>query len=116
MEATNKRGSYTRSQPCGDCPYRKDAPLQHWAREEFADLLATDCSEFGAIYGCHKKDGHTCVGWLMNQDERNFPSIALRIDLSRNNVTREYLDSLKSPAGLYASIKEMVLANYPEGV
>jgi hypothetical protein len=104
--------NYCRKQPCNNCPYRKDAPLKHWSIQEFRDLLASEKTQFGTVYACHKKDGHVCVGWLMNQDNRGLPSIALRISLSQNNVTREYLDNLTSPAPMFLTVKGMCQANY----
>jgi hypothetical protein len=105
---------YNRTQPCNNCPYRKDAPLKHWSVEEFKDLIRNDKLQLGTNYGCHKKDGHVCVGWLMDQDKRDFPSIILRVSLSKNKVTREYLDKLNCKSSLFKSIKEMAKANYPE--
>lgn len=100
--------------PCNNCPYRKDAPLKLWHKSEYDKLLASENDLFGAIYGCHKKDGHTCIGWLMKQDENRFPSISLRIKLSKENVTREYLDALHCKSELYENVNAMVEANYPE--
>lgn len=105
---------FCKKSPCSNCPYRKDAPLKLWDVSEYEKLLASEHSQFGAIYGCHKNDGHICVGWLMKQDENRFPSISLRISLSKNNVTREYLDSLHCKAKLYPDVKSMIKANYPE--
>lgn len=105
--------NYCKKSPCNDCPYRKDAPLQLWAKEEFEDLLRSEQDQLGKVYRCHKKDGHVCVGWLMDQDKRHFPSIMLRISLSKNNVTREYLDSLNCKSDLFDSIEEMSKENYP---
>ena len=105
---------YKRKQPCNNCPYRCDAPLQHWSKEEFSDLMKKDSDYMGAVYGCHKNDGHVCVGWLMDQDNRNLPSIMLRISLSKNQVNRTYLDDLNCKSKMFGSIKEMVKANYPE--
>jgi hypothetical protein len=34
----NVSNNYYTKAPYGDCPYRKDAPIQKWAREEFIDL------------------------------------------------------------------------------
>lgn len=109
--------NYSRKSPCNDCPYRKDAPLQKWDKEEFKKLLANETTNdpLGCtVYGCHKNDGHVCVGWLMDQDKRNHPSIKLRISLSQNNVTRQYLDGLKCKSKTYNSVKEMIKANYPQ--
>lgn len=104
--------SICKTSPCNNCPYRKDAPLRLWSIEEFKDLLANENDYMGATYGCHKQDGKLCTGWLMNQDQRRFPSIALRMFLSKNNVTREFLDSLKSEAPMFKTVKEMCEANY----
>lgn len=106
--------SYSKISPCNNCPYRKDAPLRHWSIEEFKDLLKSEEDYLGKVYGCHKKDGHTCVGWLMNQDQRNFPSIALRISLSQNKVSRQYLDKLKCKSPMFETVEEMCYTNYPE--
>jgi hypothetical protein len=105
---------YTKRQPCNNCPYRKDAPLAHWSIEEFKQLLEWEDSQLGTVYGCHKKDGSVCIGWLMNQDERDFPSIMLRISLSRHGITREYLDSLTCPSERFDTVQEMCAANFPE--
>jgi hypothetical protein len=106
--------TYKCTQPCGNCPYRKDAPLRLWAVEEYIKLLEMENDYMGANYACHKANGSVCVGWLMKQDENRFPSIMLRLSLSKNNVTRQYLDSLNSPSPLYATVQEMAEANYPE--
>lgn len=100
--------------PCKDCPYRKDAPLQKWDKGHFEDLLDNDKSDMGALYNCHKNNGSVCRGWLINQDNRRFPSIALRLKLSNEKITRQYLDKLHSPAPLYSSLEDMIKANYPE--
>lgn len=100
--------------PCGNCPYRKDAPLRLWHKEEFAKLLENDNDYIGKTYMCHKKNGSVCIGWLIDQDKRDLPSIALRLSLASHNVTRKYLDSLKSEFEMFKSIKDMVRANFPE--
>lgn len=105
---------YCRTQPCNNCPYRLDAPLQHWSIAEFVDLIDSDSSTYGKVYGCHKNDGHVCVGWLMDQDNRNLPSIALRISLSSNNVSRQYLSKLNCKTGLFKSIRQMCIANFKQ--
>lgn len=109
----NKVEPFKCLQPCSNCPYRKDATLQLWDKSEYDKLKGMESSQFGAIYGCHKNNGSTCIGWLMKQDENNFPSIMLRLFLSKNNVTREYLDKINSPSELYKNVEEMIEANYP---
>lgn len=110
----NKVETYTCTQPCGNSPYRTDAPLRHWDVSEYEKLLQMENDPLGSIYGCHKGNGSICIGWLMKQDENRFPSIMLRISLSKNNITREYLDALHSPSPLYNNVEEMIEANYPE--
>lgn len=110
----NKVGIYTCTQPCSNCPYRTDAPLQLWDKCEFEKLLASEHETLGRVYNCHKNNGSVCVGWLMKQDENNFPSIMLRISLSKHNVTREYLDQLHSPFPLYKNVRAMIKANFPQ--
>lgn len=100
--------------PCNNCPYRTDAPLQLWHKEEYEKLLKYESDAMGTIYNCHKNNGNVCVGWLIKQDENNFPSIYLRIALGQKGITRDYLDSLNSPAPLYENVEVMIKANYPE--
>lgn len=102
------------TQPCNNCPYRKDAPLRHWSVEEYKDLLEKEQDVMGAVYGCHKNNGSVCVDWLMKQDDAGLPSIRLRLALSKEGVTREYMDKLHSPSPLFDSVEEMAKANYPE--
>lgn len=105
---------FTKKMACNNCPYKKDSPLGYWSIAEFKDLIAKDGEYFGTVYGCHKNDGHVCRGWLKDQGNRNFPSIALRLALSKNNVNRDYLDSICEGQKLYSSIKEMANKNFNE--
>lgn len=110
----SKKKLFDRNRPCRNCPYRKDAPLQHWHIDHFQQVLDNEQEIVGKTFLCHKKDGCVCVGWLMDQDIRNHPCNALRMLLSKYEVTREYLDSLHSPAPMYDSVKEMCYTNYPQ--
>ena len=114
MKSVKQIKDYTCKAPCKNCPYRKDAKLQLWSIEEYKDLLKSENDYMGKHYACHKKNGHTCVGWLINQDERNLPSIVLRLSLTMNSVTREYLDNLKFDIPRYKTIREMAVANYQQ--
>ncbi len=105
---------YKGKSPCKTCPYRKDVPLRHWAIEEFKGLLDSEKEQFGRTYGCHKKDDTVCKGWLMNQDKRNFPSIMLRLSLTKNKITREYLDKLTCAVEMFDTVEDMCYTNYPE--
>lgn len=105
---------YHCAQPCSNCPYRTDAPLKLWHPEEYDKLLVMEKDYMGAVYNCHKNNGSVCVGWLMKQDENRLPSIMLRISLSKHGVTRQYMDSLHSPAPLYKDVRAMIKANFPK--
>lgn len=105
---------YHCTHPCNTCPYRMDVPLRHWSIEEFRKLLDNDQSQIGVVYRCHKKNGSACIGWLMNQEKNNFPSLALRISLIKHDVNRSYLDKLHCKAPMFETVKEMCQANYPE--
>lgn len=108
-------------EPCACCPYRKDAPLRHWDRAEFVDLLAADADPMnGAVYGCHNhgklppEERGVCVGWLINQRERDLPSIKLRLALHfGGDGAVAQLKEAHAPEGvaLYPSIKAMCRAN-----
>ncbi len=109
----DKAGLFEATKPCSNCPYRKDAPLKLWHKEEFEKLLASENQQFGSIYKCHKNNGSVCVGWLMKQQENGCPSIALRLALIKAGNLREYFEKLSSPSPLYRNVKAMIRANYP---
>lgn len=102
--------------PCGNCPYRKDAPREHWHREEFERLVEQDRSELGAVYGCHKQNGRGCIGWLLDQRRRNCSSIALRVAMMRGDEAAKELNVCVKEAHtaghpMFASIESMCRAN-----
>lgn len=101
--------------PCAKCPYRKDAPLALWSADEFKQLLATESDMIGAVYGCHNNDATVCRGWFLDQRERGFPSIALRMALATHNVSAETIDAVKAPDGveLFPDVHTMAKANFP---
>lgn len=101
------------SSPCNNCPYRKDAPLKLWHKSEYVKLLKMESDQMGTVYDCHKKNGTVCVGWLMKQRDSNYPSIMLRMLLSKFQIGYEYLEKLSSPSKLYRTVQSMVRANYP---
>lgn len=98
--------------PCGTCPYRKDVPLSYWDRAEFEKLAATEKDYMGVVYGCHKKNGNVCVGWLIMQEKNGLPSIALRLALLKNGVTKEYLESLSCSSEMFDTTEEMIQTNF----
>lgn len=109
-----KKELFDRKQPCKNCPYRKDAPLAYWSIEEFKQLMDKEAEMMGTVYMCHKKDGCACVGWLIDQERRGVPSIALRLAMMKRRANYSMLEALKSPAPLFDNIREMCIANFPE--
>lgn len=104
-------------EPCGSCPYRKDAPLGLWHPSEFDRLVATDQSQVGSLFGCHatikKEHPSVCAGWLLDQRERGIPSLMLRVALMRERKEAGGCLEQVSSGGhpLYKSIAAMVAAN-----
>ena len=103
--------SKLKKSPCKDCPYRKDAPLQKWDKEEFKKLLNNDDAQFTPNFMCHKKDGCYCTGWVINQLDKGVPCVPLRLVISANRGITKGLDK---EVELYESAEEMIEANYPE--
>jgi hypothetical protein len=105
--------------PCNNCPYRKDAPTEFWHREEFENLLESDADPLnGGIFACHKgkdrppEERTVCIGWLLDQKNRNIPSIQLRLKLLRDSELVEITEQATGEGlELYDSIEEMCKAN-----
>lgn len=112
-KSENKVDTFSCTQPCNNCPYRKDAPLKLWHRSEFSKLLEEENKQFGGLYHCHKNNGSICVGWLMKQLENGCPNLTLRMAIISKGVTAEYFDKLNSPSPLYKNVRAMIRANYP---
>lgn len=107
-------------EPCKTCPYRKDVPPKTWHRSEFENLLRQDANEAaGATFGCHQtnrmpRDSQSlCIGWLLDQRERNCPSIQLRLLLMKDDAAAVQMEESHPPTGvdLYPSINAMCRAN-----
>ncbi len=76
------------------------------------DLIKNDRSEIGKVYNCHNRDGNICVGWGLNQRDRNTPSIALRLLLrSDPEAARQYGEITDGGHALFGSVEEMCTAN-----
>lgn len=107
-------------EPCKSCPYRKDVPVETWHRTEFQNLLAMDSDPmYGGTFGCHKhrnepkEERRLCVGWFLDQQARNMPSIQLRL-LGMTGGDEAMVFSREASDGgheLYTSIQEMCEAN-----
>lgn len=112
--------NHTAREPCKTCPYQKDVARSVWHPDEFEKLLRADANPLGgAVFLCHQ-DGRKpreeqgfCVGWLIDQRERNVPAIQLRIAFLRSRDAVTQLEEAHAPEGvdLYDSIDEMCRAN-----
>lgn len=104
--------------PCENCPYRKDAPLRHWHRSEFKNVLAAEDNPLGTTFACHKqrdlpaKARGFCAGWLLDQKKRGLPSITLRMVLNASEEARLALERVTDGGHkLYRTVKAMCRAN-----
>lgn len=75
--------------PCRSCPYRDDdALLGKWHRDHYQSVLDAEASPFGAVFACHchgsRPPGERglCAGFAIDQRERGFPSIMMRIQMT----------------------------------
>lgn len=95
--------------PCGDCPWRKDAPREHWHPDHFREI-ATHCRDDGQhAMGCHKSTPErprTCAGWL---GVIGYESIGARLLAMRGGPRPEdvVLDGLE----MFSGYEEMLEAN-----
>jgi len=113
--------------PCADCPYRKDAPLAKWHREEFEKVRRSRAAEqSGGVYerlhsgtfACHKhaalpdKERGWCAGWAIMQQREGVPSLPLRFQLMRSPEDAADFEALTSSGlELFSSTEEMLEAN-----
>jgi hypothetical protein len=105
--------------PCETCPYRRSVRTEHWHAAEFIELLRHDAHAFaGRRFGCHSADkqpyeeSHPCVGWLLDQRRREYPSLMLRLRMSHSKELGRYACELDEDGlDLYDSIHEMCRAN-----
>lgn len=111
-----------RNSPCGNCPFRRSAPLAHWHPDEYRRLerMGREDQESrlgSALFGCHK-DGKlppsergVCVGWLLHQRAHNVPSLRLRVALMTDPTLAEQLATAEGDDDIFSSITELVEAN-----
>ncbi len=110
---------YDNRQPCKTCPYRKDVAPGTWHPDEFLNLMRHDANEMsGAQFGCHQyrtmppSEHRPCIGWMLDQQQRDVPSIQLRMTLMRNKEALAcFMEMTDGGRPLYSSIQEMVRAN-----
>lgn len=116
--------SHERRKPCGNCPFRKEAPLAYWHPTMYLMLTRIERQEEqlgqASVFGCHK-DRHEapekqeyCIGWLLNQRERGVPNLALRISLAMNEhheAACAQFNECEPDGEMYESVEELVQVN-----
>jgi len=113
---------FEQKKPCASCPFRKDATRAMWVPGHYQMLLDGD-QPFGHLFGCHKyrhqEQKHYCAGWMLDQRERGFPNLTLRLDLVSREVAVEVIDAYHDGGHeLFESIEELAAYNgvpVPEG-
>ena len=110
-----------RRKPCGNCPFRKEAPLAHWHPEEYLMLSRLERTEgdfsTSATFGCHKDvnepppEREPCVGWLLHQRENGVPSIQLRLKLAMVPEALAQFNESEPAGPQYETIAEFVRLN-----
>lgn len=103
--------------PCENCPYRRDAPIKHWDQREYLSVLKGEYSDLGTTFACHKQrdlppnQRGLCAGFLLDQKERDVPSIMLRLLLSTDQSARDAYERVHSDVPMYVDAIEMCRAN-----
>lgn len=97
-------------QPCANCPWRVDAPREHWDPTHFESIWK-NCQDDGAhTMGCHKSTPERtvpCQGWIRVM---GFESIGVRLLVMTNRVSLAEVDDRSGPR-LFASFTAMLRAN-----
>jgi hypothetical protein len=69
------------------------------------------------MFGCHKfralpeDERRVCIGWLLNQRERDLPSNMFRMKLAQSAEARSCLEEASSDTEMFESIEAMSRAN-----
>lgn len=102
-------------QPCSNCPWRVDAPSEHWDPQHFADIWR-NCKDDGAhIMLCHKatalpdseRENVPCQGWIRVM---GFDAIGVRLLVMRGQATFEEVEDKAGPR-LFPTFAAMMRAN-----
>lgn len=103
--------------PCDNCPWRVDAPRQHWDPTHFMSIYRT-CQDDGiSEMLCHKTSNQTkaqqkrnpliCQGWIRVIKTN---AIGVRTALAKKLVTFEEMDDTEGPR-LFKTFDDMLIAN-----
>jgi hypothetical protein len=101
--------------PCSNCPWRVDAPREHWDPQHFVDIFA-NCQDDGIhTMLCHKanalpeedRGSLPCQGWLR---VLGFNAVGVRIAVMRGHATSEEVEDRQGP-DLFPTFEAMMAAN-----
>jgi len=101
--------------PCSNCPWRVDAPREHWDPQHFVDIYR-NCQDDGLhVMLCHKanelpkeqRGDVPCQGWIRVMGSS---AIGVRILALRGKVTPAEIEDTKGPE-LFPSFEAMLRAN-----
>lgn len=102
-------------QPCNNCPWRKDAPREHWDPAHFKDIYDNCQSDGVNVMLCHKaselpaaeRASLVCQGWVRVLGRE---SVGVRIALMSGRASLEEVEDKSGPE-LFESFDLMMLAN-----
>ncbi len=101
--------------PCENCPWRVDAPREHWHPQHFLDIWR-NCQDDGMnVMLCHKSNALPkeergdvpCQGWIRVM---GFDAIGVRVLAMRDKITTEEVEDREGPE-LFPTFAAMLLAN-----
>lgn len=115
---------YDRRKPCGNCPFRKEAPLAYWHPSHYIMLRRMEQVEQdpqeSSLFLCHKdrhKDRNEqglCIGWLLNQREKGCHSIALRLHLMNHDDAINQYQEAEADGPMYETVTDLMFENLVE--
>jgi uncharacterized protein DUF6283 len=100
--------------PCNNCPWRRDAPVEHWDPDHFRSIWR-NCQDDGQhVMLCHKAGSLpeeaqgtvVCQGWVRVMGTQ---AVGVRVALMQKRVTPDELEG--GTEGLFDSFEEMMVAN-----
>lgn len=93
------------TQPCGECPWRKDVPTGKFPPERFEALRGSVEQGFAPMFACHRtKEGEeqACAGYMLSADSLNNFNVRL---------TSAEHPEYRSDVPLFETYDEMARAN-----
>jgi hypothetical protein len=106
-----------RARPCGDCPWRRDAPCGHFPAERFEALEVThgapgaEAGLDAPMFACHasaEDSPAACAGWLAVEGHNH---LGVRLAVIRGALSPDALEAGEGWPVLYGDYAEMAAAN-----